>query len=114
MPQALYREISDDDQTSARRREHDVLDRAVAMLEAARESGSADPVREEALDCVDAIWGAFMTDLSDDANALDAALRAQLISIGLWNFRKTTELRLGAGDLAPLIEVNAIVRDGLR
>ena len=41
-------------------------------------------------------------------------LRAQLISIGIWMMKEIERLRTGAtASFADLIEINAIIRDGL-
>ena len=56
----------------------------------------------------------FLDDLTGAENGLPASLRARLISIGIWVIKEIERLRGGeASDLAPLIEINQIIRDGL-
>lgn len=114
MFQGRYADVALDDQTSARRREYDALGEVVRRLEhVAGRSRDRDAV-EAALELHDSVWMVFMSDLADDNNALPDDLRARLISIGLWATRRSLIVRLSGGELQSLIEINSIVRDGLR
>jgi flagellar protein FlaF len=110
-----YQDISVDSPEDARLREHEALDRVVAMLEDAAKAGPGSRALAEALDKMEALWTIFLDDLSDPYNALPEELRARLISIGLWIVRRASEVRTSDKlDLSGLIAVNASIRDGLR
>jgi flagellar protein FlaF len=57
----------------------------------------------------------FITDLNDPNNELPDQLRAGIISIGIW-MNKEIDRVLGGqtNDLTPMIEINKIIRDGLK
>ena len=114
MYRGQYAEIVADDQQDARQREFQAFSKVVAALEQASQSGSQTQTME-ALGLVDDLWAILLQDLSHDDNALPHDLRARLISVGLWITRRSLDLRLSAGgDLRSLIDINAMVRDGLR
>ena len=110
-----YREVAADDQSVARQREYQVMNRVVGALEGARGMAPTDPRFCAALDLVVTVWSVFIDDLSKPDNRLPDELRARLLSVGLWVMRRAGDLRFSAApDLAGLIEVNANIRDGLR
>ena len=60
------------------------------------------------------LWTIFLDDLGSNGNDLPEDLRAQLISIGIWVSRKSNACAPAREDsFADLIEINAIIRDGL-
>jgi flagellar biosynthesis activator protein FlaF len=60
------------------------------------------------------LWSVFLDDLNSPENGLPDALRAGIISIGIWVNKEIDRIRSGAThDLSPLIEINQIIRDGL-
>ncbi len=57
----------------------------------------------------------LIDDLANPANSLPPQLRADLISIGLWNMSRSDQILRGdASGFEPLIYVNTLIRDGLR
>ncbi len=114
MYQFTYAEIVDDSPQEMRARERDALARCVDMLVAAKADGPNSREAREALTTLRRLWTIFIEDLSSSANDLPEDLRAQLISIGIWVMKEIERLRLGATDsFDDLIEINAIIRDGL-
>jgi flagellar protein FlaF len=114
MYQFSYAEVAEDSPQDIRARERDALSRCVEMLESAEKSGPRSREAHEALTFLRKLWTIFIEDLSSDSNDLPRDLRAQLISIGLWMLKEIERLRGGAKDsFADLIEINAIIRDGL-
>ena len=64
---------------------------------------------------VQKLWAVLIDDLTSPENALPEALRADLVSLGLWSMRESNAVLSTPGhSLAALIEVNASIRDGLR
>lgn len=115
MYQLSYAEVLEDDQSEARRVEYAALDQAVTMLNDAARPGSAPRVGIDALFYTRRLWTAFVSDLAAPDNALPDALRANLISIGIWIMREADAIRLGQSENYEGIgEICAIVRDGLR
>lgn len=114
MYQFTYAEVVEDSPQELRAREHDAIGRAVALLERAREAGPTSEEAEQALIYTRRLWSIFLEDLSGRGNDLPEDLRAQLISIGLWIMKEVERLRAGATQsFDDLIEINAIIRDGL-
>lgn len=114
MYQFTYAEIVDDSPQEMRARERDALARCIDMLVAAKEDDPNSREAQAALTNMRRLWTIFIEDLSGAANDLPDDLRAQLISIGIWVMKEIERLRLGATDsFDDLIEINAIIRDGL-
>jgi flagellar protein FlaF len=114
MYQFTYAEVVEDSPREMRAREHDAMGRGVDLLEVAREAGAGSREADEALIYLRRLWSIFIDDLGSHGNDLPEDLRAQLISIGIWIIKETERLRTGAtGSFDDLIEINAIIRDGL-
>ncbi len=114
MYQFTYAEVVDDSPQEMRAREHDAIGRAVTLLEAAQAAGPKSAEANEALTYLRRLWTIFIDDLGSQGNDLPEDLRAQLISIGIWTMKEIERLRTGATDsFADLLEINAIIRDGL-
>ena len=114
MYQFTYAEVVEDSPREMRAREHDAMGRGVDLLEAARKSGAGSREADEALSYLRRLWSIFIDDLGSRGNDLPEDLRAQLISIGIWIIKETERLRTGATkSFDDLIEINAIIRDGL-
>jgi flagellar biosynthesis activator protein FlaF len=60
------------------------------------------------------MWNVFATDCSAPGNGLPNELRAQIISIGLWVERFTSDVVAGREPIAELITVNRTIMEGLR
>ncbi|HEU0066193.1 MAG TPA: flagellar biosynthesis regulator FlaF [Sphingomonas sp.] len=59
------------------------------------------------------MWNAFSDACGARGNMLPGPLRAQLISIGLWVGRYTSEVTAGREDIDALIDVNRSIIEGL-
>jgi flagellar protein FlaF len=98
-----------------RARERQAMDRVIAMLRAAQEKGPLSRERIEALFYLRRLWAIFLDDLKDPNNELPEQLRAGIISIGIWMMKEIDRARgRQTDDLTPLIEINEIIRDGLK
>ncbi len=114
MYQFTYAEVVEDSPQEMRAREHDAIGRAVTLLEAAQAAGPKSKEAHDALTYLRRLWSIFIDDLGSQNNDLPEDLRAQLISIGIWIMKEIERLRTGAIEsFADLIEINAIIRDGL-
>jgi len=114
MYQFTYAEVVEDSPNEMRARERDALDRAVDLLRRADEAGVDTPEANDALVYARRLWTIFLDDLASSGNELPEALRAQLISIGIWVMKEIERLRSGASNsFSDLLEINAIIRDGL-
>jgi flagellar protein FlaF len=114
MYQFAYAEIAEDTATDCRRRERQAFDRAISLLKLAKERGAKSRESVEALLFVRRLWNALIEDLSHPENGLPQALRASLISVGLWILKEADLVRLAKSEnFDGLIEMNTILRDGL-
>jgi len=82
------------------------------LVDSTRE-GAQTLRRREALDWNRRVWMTFLVDCSQPENALPAALRAKIISLGLWVNRYTDEAMWSDLDLTPLVDVNTAIMKGL-
>jgi flagellar protein FlaF len=115
MYQFSYSEVADEASSTMRAQERAAIDRILAMLRAAegKPAGSAETV--EALYYLRRLWSIWLTDLASDENDLPEATRAGLISIGIWVNKEIDLVQSGARTtLSGLIEINQLIRDGLK
>ncbi|MET3414839.1 flagellar protein FlaF [Methylobacterium sp. 1030] len=98
-----------------RQREHAAFDRAIDLMASAGAADATAADRTEAISFVQRLWKLLIDDLVQPENALPEAMRADLISIGLWIIRQSDRILRGdAHGFDTLISVNATIRDGLR
>jgi flagellar protein FlaF len=115
MYEFAYNEVIEDSRQTMRARERQAMDRVIAMLRTAQEKGPESRERVEALFYLRRLWMIFLDDLNDPNNELPEQLRAGIISIGIWMMKEIDRVRGGAtNDLTPMIEINALIRDGLK
>ena len=69
--------------------------------------------RIDALDWNRRLWSALATDCSDPNNSMNAALKAQIISISLFVSRHSSAIMRGDDDFEALIDINKMVMQGL-
>jgi len=110
-----YNEVVDDSRQVMRVRERGALDRVIAMLRTARDKGENSREAIEAIFYLRRLWAIFLDDLKNPENELPEQLRAGIVSIGIWMNREIDRFRAGqTKDLTPMIEINEIIRDGLK
>lgn len=114
MYQFSYAEVLDETPRSAREREREAIDRSIELLREAEASGVRSREAVEAVLFVRRLWSYFIEDLTKAENDLPQALRADLISVGLWVMREAEQIRLEKSEnFKGLIEVSSSIRDGL-
>ena len=115
MYEFAYNEAVEDSHQTMRARERAAMDKVIGMLRAAQEKGPLSRERVEALFYLRRLWAIFLDDLDDPNNELPDQLRAGIISIGIWMMKEIDRVRDGlTNDLSPMIEINALIRDGLK
>jgi flagellar biosynthesis activator protein FlaF len=115
MYEFAYNEVIEDSRQTMRARERQAMDRVIAMLRASQEKGPLSRERVEALFYLRRLWTIFLDDLKDPKNELPEQLRAGIISIGIWMMKEIDRARgRQTDDLTPMIEINEIIRDGLK
>ena len=115
MYEFAYNEVVEESRATLRARERAAMDRVIGMLRAAQERGPLSRERVDALFYLRRLWMIFLDDLKDPNNELPEPLRAGIISIGLWMMKEIDRVRSRVtDDLAAMIEINEIVRDGLK
>ena len=115
MYEFAYNEVIEDSRQTMRAHERQAMDRVIAMLRAAQEKGPQSRERVEALFYLRRLWTIFLDDLKGPNNELPEQLRAGIISIGIWMMKEIDRARERlTDDLAPMIEINEIIRDGLK
>ena len=67
----------------------------------------------EALDANRRLWNILSADCSVPENKLPIGLRAQIISLGLWVSRYSSEVLREGADIDPLIDINRTMMEGL-
>src|SRR5208283_1819714 len=115
MYEFAYNEVVEESRATMRASERAAMDRVIGMLRAAQDKGPGSHERVEALFYLRRLWTIFLDDLNDPNNELPAQLRAGIISIGLWMMKEIERVRTRAtDDLTPMIEINELIRDGLK
>ncbi|MCL4766646.1 MAG: flagellar biosynthesis regulator FlaF [Hyphomicrobiaceae bacterium] len=115
MHRLAYAEILEETPSRARERERAVVERAVTLLRAAEAEGPRSREAVEALVFLRRLWLLLIEDLASRDNDLPQALRADLISIGLWVMREADRIRLEqSADFTDLIAVMQSLAEGLR
>jgi flagellar protein FlaF len=115
MYEFAYNEVIEDSRQTMRARERHAMDRVIAMLHEAQRRGPQSRERVEALFYLRRLWVIFLNDLNDPNNELPEQLRAGVISIGIWMNKEIDRVHAGlTDDLTPMIEINALIRDGLK
>ncbi|KPQ08898.1 MAG: flagellar protein FlaF [Saliniramus fredricksonii] len=115
MYQFTYAEIVDDAASDARGRERRAVKRGVELLEQAQVAGIRSRETVEALHYLRSLWSILIEDLAQPENDLPEALRADLISIGIWVLREVEQIRLErCDDLQNLIDINTMISEGLK
>ena len=110
-----YNEVVDDSRQVMRARERTAMDRVIVMLRGARDRGSNSREAIEAIFYLRSLWAIFLDDLRNPDNELPEQLRAGIVSIGIWMNKEIDRFRTGqTNDLTPIIEINEIIRDGLK
>jgi len=114
MTLASYDEEIEDSSQEARAREYRALDQGIDLLRR-MQGGELTPAEQtDALLYMRRLWTFFVQDLSSERNGLPEALRAQLISIGLWVIAEADRVRQeGSDDIDNLISINVLIRDAL-
>ena len=109
-----YADILEDDQTMSRERERHALDRSIALMELAQADAATVTDVANAIAFTNKLWTVLIEDLADTGNGLPKALRAQIISIGIWILRGLEDIRNGkAAGFADVKAVSQSIRDGL-
>jgi flagellar protein FlaF len=115
MYEFAYNEVVEESRATLRARERAAMDRVIDLLRAAQEKGPLSRERVDALFYLRRLWMIFLDDLKDPNNELSEPLRAGIVSIGVWMMKEIDRVRSRVtDDLAPMIEINEIIRDGLK
>lgn len=112
---SAYAEILEETPRMAREHERAAIERAVELLRQAEKMGRGSREAVEALLYLNRLWSVLIEDLASADNDLPHALRADLISVGLWMMREADRIRLEqSDDFATLIDVMRSIGEGLR
>src|ERR1700722_10461147 len=112
MYEFAYNDVIEDSHQTLRAREQAAMDRVIGMLRAAQEKGPQSRELVDALFYLRRLWSIF---INDPNNELPAQLRAGIISIGVWMMKEIDRVRGGVtDDLTPMIEINVLIRNGLK
>lgn len=109
-----YAEAIEDDPAEARLREGAALDHSIMLMEAADAAPASTVAATQAVFFTSKLWAVLVEDLADPGNMMPQALRAQIISIGIWILKELERVRAGeVGSFTDVIVVSKAIRDGL-
>lgn len=115
MYQFSYSEILEDSPKDCREREYELFDRAISLLQAAEGFPPQSPEVLGAIVFLQRLWTFLIKDLGHPENSLPDKLKGQLISIGLWVMKESDLVVRGEhSNLAALIDINILIKDGLK
>ena len=69
--------------------------------------------RREALHWNRRVWMTFAVESARADNPMEAALKARIVSLGMWVYRYTDDAMWKEADIQPLIDVNLAIIKGL-
>jgi flagellar protein FlaF len=84
-----------------------------ALMDAAEADPSDFSTRIDALDWNRRLWSTLASDCASEGNGLPVPMRAQMISLSLWVNRHTSAVMRREEEIAPLIDINRIIMQGL-
>ena len=84
-----------------------------ALMEAEKMDKSMIRERMDALDWNRRMWSVLGADCSVEGNGLPAQVRANIVSLSIWVSKHTTLVMRNQEEIAPLIEINRIIMQGL-
>ena len=84
-----------------------------ALMEASRSEAHEFKKRADALDWNRRMWSGFAADCGSEGNRLPEALRAAIISLGIFVSKETSAVIRGESDFETLIEINKTIMQGL-
>ena len=93
--------------------EHRLMSQITGEMMSARDAGLSGPALMPVLHRNREVWGAFSSACGATGNLLPDALRASIISIGLWVDRFTSDVVSGREPIDELIGVNRTIIEGL-
>ena len=116
MYQFSYAEIMEEGVAVSKDRERQVLERSIALLNAAvAAGGNYGKEAVEAVYYTRRVWIRFIEDLRAPENQLNEELRANLISIAIWILNETEKIRKReSSNFQGIIDITTIIRDGLK
>lgn len=110
-----YAEILEDSADECRERERMAFERVIELLTVAEEKGPTSVQSTEAISFVQRLWSLLIEDLLNQDNGLPEQLRGEIISIGIWIMKEAELIRRGESkNYKGLIEINKMIRDGLK
>jgi flagellar protein FlaF len=114
MYQFAYEEIIEDSSDEARDREAAAFDEANRLLDTASRAVCDPHAVPAALRFNEDLWMILIEDLAHPDNKWPEAMRASLISIGIWVLKEIERIRRGQSTgFRAIAEINTIIRDGL-
>lgn len=108
-----YDDMLEDSSLDARAREAELFGRSIALMREADGAGPGSSARFEAGRFTERLWTRLMEDLASSSNMLPAALRADLISIGIFMLRELEPAVAGRQRFEPLAAITEQLRAGL-
>ena len=93
--------------------EYRLMSQITGDMMTAREAGLSGAALMPVLHRNREVWGVFSTACGSQGNGLPDALRAGIISIGLWVERFTSDVVAGRDSIDDLITVNRSIMEGL-
>ena len=108
-----YDDMMMDAGADGRQREAELLFRSAELMRRADAPGAGPRAVLDAALFAERLWSRLIEDLGSPLNALDASLRADLISIGLFVMRSADAARRGEGGFAAASEITDTLRRGL-
>jgi flagellar biosynthesis activator protein FlaF len=98
---------------SPRQSEYRLFAQVTSALIKARDEKLTHVPLIDALDWNRRLWSTLSTDCAAPGNSLPNELRAQIVSLGLWVGRYSSQVATQGASIDPLIDVNKSIMDGL-
>jgi flagellar biosynthesis activator protein FlaF len=110
----LYEQIAEDTAERIRTNEVRAIEHFISLMKKARDSKMLARDVVEAVFFVNRLWCVLLEDLASRENELPEALRAKLISIGIWMLRAAEDIRQSRmKSFESLITISQTIATGL-
>lgn len=98
---------------SPREAEYRIFAQVTHAMVAARDKGASHPDMVKAVDWNKRLWSVLSSDCGVEGNGLPRELRAQIISLGLFVSRFSSDVIRGRETVDTLVDINRNIMEGL-
>ncbi|MEM8649732.1 MAG: flagellar biosynthesis regulator FlaF [Pseudomonadota bacterium] len=109
-----YQDMMEDDQTSQRSEEREMITETINLMRASDQQPDDRVLRSKAIHLTSQLWNYFLNDLVSEENETPRELKASIISIGIFIVKHLERMRLEKTlAFKPVADISETIREGL-